>query len=155
MKTIILTEEDATEEISLIALYSAFEIYRVVYLINRVLETSLKREADVDVQHKNGIALHPLYHYIDQKNLVDYYLVANKAETKPTKKEKITSLFQEEERYLTFLIPEQKKVNYFLEIKGIDNLTEVVTKLKTIRQLSAVATVEITSLRSYKNLIFD
>ena len=55
-----------------------------------------------------------------------------------------------------FLLPELKKVDYFLKIESDDDLdiVTIVKKLKTIKSLSTVYVVETENIKSKNNLIF-
>jgi hypothetical protein len=55
-----------------------------------------------------------------------------------------------------FLLPELKKVDYFLKIESDDDLelAGIVKKLKSIKSLSTVYVVETETIKSKNNLIF-
>lgn len=145
------------EEVCLIALYSSLEVFRIAYQINRVLNISLKREErDIDFRSNGNLTFYPWYHYKDDKALLDFYLVGNKSSTTPAK---LVSegglLFEENKVYNTYLIPERKRVDYFLKIEGTLNTEPFIKSLKQIKRISAVFPVSTKGLKSYTNLIFD
>lgn len=145
------------EEVGLIALYSSLEVFRIAYQINRVLNISLRREErDIDFRSNGNLTFYPWYHYKDNKALLDFYLVGNKASAKPAK---LVShgglLFEEDNVYYTYLIPERKRVDYFFKIEGTTNADPFIEKLKQIKRISAVFPVSTKGLKSYTNLIFD
>lgn len=55
-----------------------------------------------------------------------------------------------------FLLPELKKVDYFLKIESDDDLqiNEIVKNLKSIKSLSTVYVVDTETIKSKNNLIF-
>jgi hypothetical protein len=55
-----------------------------------------------------------------------------------------------------FLLPELKKVDYFLKIESDDDIkiTDIVKKLKNIKSLSTVYVVDTETIKSKNNLIF-
>lgn len=152
----LILDEEFEEDVTLIALYSSVEIFRVVYQLNKILELRLKRtDEDIDFKNLDSVSYYPLYHYRDKKNHLRYYMVANIAKTEPRSESEQTSLFKGVSRYNTYLIPERKKVDYFLKIEGLIDGEEFIDKLKKIKQISAVHTEHIDRLKSYTNLIFD
>jgi len=151
----ILLDEVPEEEVHLIALFSSTEIFRIVYHLNKVLSLRLKRtEEDIDIISHQMLAFHPLYHFYDEINDTEYYFIANKSQTE-TEITEASNLFQESVSFPSFIIPERKKVDYFLKIeRGVD-IENLLEKLKEVKQISAFYLEEITGLKSYKNLIFD
>ncbi len=56
-----------------------------------------------------------------------------------------------------FLLPELKKVDYFLKIESDEDdvkITDIIKKLKTIKSLSTVYVVDTETIKSKNNLIF-
>lgn len=152
----LFLDETPEEEVSLIALYSSVEIFRVIYHLNRVLEMRLERtKKDIDFITADSISNYPLYHFYDENMDADYYVVANKARIKPTASEKPESLFKTHSSYTTYLIPERKNVDYFFKIERRFQINDLLKKIKEIRQISAVHQEDISRIKSYKNLIFD
>lgn len=152
----LVLDETTEEDVSLIAMHCPAEIFRVVYVINRELGLNLAREKlDVDFQHKKALSYFPLYHYFDSEATIDFYVVANASKTKSAHVISQGGLFPDENSYSTFLIPEYKTADYFLKIEGHDKPKEVLLKLKRIKHITTAYTVEVSSLKSYKNLIFN
>lgn len=156
MNTLVLDIEEMDEPGCLIALYSTIDIFRVAYLINQELGLSLKRtENDVEFVHSDAVAFYPLYHYFDEKKLIDFYLVTNKAKIKSDETITPGVLFENDRGYDTFLVPERKNADYFLKIEGTEDVQDVLQEIKKINLISATFSVDIGKLQSYKNLIFD
>lgn len=144
------------EDSCLIAIYSSSEIFRIVYHINRVFGLSLKRTAkDVDLQTSDAVIFYPLYHFFDQTSDMNYYFIANKgnAIAKPRKNQNL--LFQEENVYHTYLIPERKSVDFFFKIDNGYLDDDFLEKLKQIKEINTLQSVDIQGIKSYNNLIFD
>jgi hypothetical protein len=56
-----------------------------------------------------------------------------------------------------FLLPELKKVDYFLKIESDEDdvkITDIIKKLKTIKSLSTVYAIDTETIKSKNNLIF-
>lgn len=152
----LILDDVPEEEIYLIALYSSLEIFRVVYHLNSVLTLRLQRTPeDIDFINPDSISYYPLYHFYDEINDVDYYVVANKARTKPMNLIKQGSWFEEDNTYHTYLIPERKNVDFFLKIERRIGIDDLLSNLKQIRQISAIHSEDTSRIKSYKNLIFD
>lgn len=152
----LVLDEVPEEEIYLIALYSSLEIFRVIYHLNLKLELRLKRTLkDIDFVSPDSTSNYPLYHFYDEINDVDYYVVANKAQTEPREMAPSGLLFEEPNTYETYLIPERKNVDFFLKVERRMEIDDFLNKLKQIRQFSAIHLEDINRIRSYKNLIFD
>ncbi|HLS30167.1 MAG TPA: IPExxxVDY family protein [Flavobacteriaceae bacterium] len=152
----LVLDEVPEEEIYLIALYSSLEIFRVVYHLNSKLGLRLKRTLkDIDFVNPDSTSKYPLYHFYDEINDVDYYVVANKAKVKPRHLVASGLMFEDADTYQTYLIPERKNVDFFLKIEKRIGIDDFLNKLKNLKQFSAVYAEDINRIRSYKNLIFD
>lgn len=154
--TTLLLDDTTDEDVSLIALHCSLEVFRLVYLINHKLKLNLKRkEQDVDFQYKASFSFFPLYHYFDHSENSDFYVMANKSTTKPANVVSQGGLFEEGSSYSTFLVPEQKTVDYFLKIEGSNAPKKFLLKLKEIKQITTAYAVDFSALKSYQNLIFN
>jgi len=152
----LFLDETPEEEVNLIALYSSLEIFRVVYHLNKTLEMRLKRtKKDIDFVRDGVVSEYPLYHFYDEIIDVDYYVIANKARIKSAKSNYKRNLFEENNDFITYLIPERKGVDYFFKIERRAAVDDLVKKMKKIRQISAIHKEDISQIKSYKNLIFD
>lgn len=154
---------DAVEEegFKLIAIYSNVEEYRMAYLLNKNLKLGLKRERqDIDFNHQSIQALYARYNYKDPKNFRNFNLVANKFKGQPKKILSSGSLFVEEEvtPLEVNLIPEYKKVNFFLKIEEDlpeQELNKQINIISRIPQVIAVHKIDVDQLKSKQNLIFE
>ncbi len=155
----LLEVED--EPFNLIAIYASIEGYKMAYLLNKVLGICLERERmDVDFDFNKYEAHFPLYNFKNPGTQCSFYLVANKFKGEPKKIMSSGSLFEEEEisPQEVYLIPEYKKVDYFLkigeEIKG-KQFTRMLIKIGQIPQVLAAYAIDIDQLKSKQNLIFE
>ncbi|OEY72308.1 IPExxxVDY family protein [Salegentibacter salarius] len=156
-----LLEDVEEDEFGLIALYGDLEEYKMAYLLNKYLKLQLKRERrDLDFNHKSVKAYYAHYSFKDLKNFRSYHLVANKFKGESKKILSAGSLFEEEEvRPLQVnLVPEYKKVDFFLKIDEELNqkdLNLLVNAISQIPQVRAVYKIDTDLLKSKQNLIFE
>ena len=139
----------------LIGIHSTEEDYRLAYLLNTHLKTKLIRFKHC-LDFKNSNAEFPLFEYKDKKKLINYYLINNKySQLANNKKNK--GLFDGDYSTTSYLIPEKKKVDFFLKIVGCNqqNLARtLVDKLNKIQQIITSYTIEPSALKSKDHLIF-
>lgn len=154
--TLFLDDESDTDNAVLFAIHSSQEIFRVAYLLNEYLELGLARtNQDIDLFCHDGVSFHPLYHFFDQRNLLDCYLVSNKSKASVKNADVKPGLFMESSGFHNFLVPEYKNVDFFLKIDGTEEPELFLAQLKKIKPITAIYPVDIARLKSYKNLIFD
>ncbi|MBS9773959.1 MAG: IPExxxVDY family protein [Tenacibaculum sp.] len=137
--------ELSDDNFTLIGIHSTLKDYQLAYLLNRELHTLFKRDFN------NNLSF-PLYEYYNDKLDCDYFLIANVIKSKS----KSLGLFNENE-IITYLIPEKKKIDYFIKLEGNikDNyLIETLHKINQIPQIITSYTVDLNTLKSKKKLIF-
>ena len=96
------------------------------------------RTKDYEISKKNEKSSFSFYEFIDENNYLEFFFISNRSKS-------------------GFLIPEQKKVDFFLMIRG--NVSESLTKeiIGKINSLSLVLTsfnIDPNQLKSKQNLIF-
>lgn len=145
----------------LIAIHSSLEDYRLAYFLNQKLPVTLhKSSEEIGVTVKEGEALFPKFIYDDSHNDMFWSLIPNKNEIITTKKSTGQNLFLDtnvEIATKVYLLPELKKVDYFLKIENNKNtldLEEMVRDIKSINRISTVYTVIPDTIKSKNNLIF-
>ena len=146
---------DLEDDYSLIGIHSTEEDYRLAFLLNSHLKIKLTRFKD-NLDFKNSTAVFPLFEYKDEANFINYYLINNKhiAIVDNQRKE---GLFGGNYSTTSYLIPEKKKVDFFLKIEGCNNeefIQNLVIKLNKISQIITSYAIETTTLKSKENLIF-
>ena len=147
------------EEFTLIAIHCVLEQYRIAYLINKHLRIALRRE-HIDVIDTKENTNYALFEYLDINADVTYNLVSNHCKVSTEKPINSTNLFSEEKNNnetTYYLIPEQKKVTYFLKINTLLTSTKTQVILNKILEIPQVITayyLNAENLKSKNNLIF-
>ena len=145
----------------LIAIHTSLEDYRLAYFINQNLPINLsKNENEIQINIKEGETNFSRFYYYDIENAISWNLIQNKSEVIQQKEGNSRNLFSSvimEVATKVFLLPELKKVDYFLKIENTDdiiNISKIQTKLNKIDSISAIYTVETNQIKSKNNLIF-
>ena len=145
----------------LIAIHTSLEDYRLAFFINQKLPINLsKSENEIQINIKEGETKFSRYYYHNIEKAISWNLIQNKGEVVQQKKDNGQNLFSNltlEVATKVYLLPEFKKVDYFLKIENIDetmNGTKIQTALNTIDSVSAIYTVETNKIKSKNNLIF-
>lgn len=145
----------------LIAIHSSLEDYRLAYFLNQKLPVTLsKSKEEIGVTIKEGEALFQKFVYDDCHNDMFWSLIPNKNEIIVSKKSTGQNLFLDtnvEIATKVYLLPELKKVDYFLKIENNRNtldLGEMVRNIKSINRISTVYAVIPENIKSKNNLIF-
>ena len=134
-------EEEYEYDFDLYGISSHEKDYRICWAINNSLGLSLERTAEnIEVifnQQEKQNSQFPIFKFECDNVLETYYLISNKYENQQ-------------------LIEEQKHVDFFLMVKSSDVLCShnIIDKLKDIPFVLAVNKVDVSMLRSKKNLIF-
>jgi hypothetical protein len=132
----------------LLAIHTTLEAYRLAYFMNITFDIQLiKTEVIQDFD---------FYEFNDEKNQSLWNLVGNKAfvENKTGLKNN-ESMFFESKNNRIFLLPEYKKVDYFLKIENSVSVTKnLILKMNDIPQIITTFAVDVVSLKSKNNLIF-
>ena len=149
------------DDYELIAIHSPLEDYRLAYFINQKLPILLsKSKHSIEVAAKEGEAFFSKFIFDDEPNDILWSLVQNKNEITTTNTNSGQDLFLDaylEMETSIFLMPEFKKVDYFLKIENNHNtfdLDEIIRKINTIERISTVYIVDPEKIKSKNNLIF-
>ncbi|WP_179333845.1 IPExxxVDY family protein [Winogradskyella costae] len=142
----------------LIAIHCRVEDYRLAYLLNKHLELKLERK-DADIDFKYLESSYSIFEWDNETEYVMWNLISNVCKKEEDSLHSSGTLFNETEKVLkTFhLIPEYKKVDYFIKISDeIQNVDEnlILNKLKAIPQIITSYTVDPLQIRSKDHLIF-
>ena len=145
----------------LIAIHTSLEDYRLAYFINQNLPINLsKNETEIQINIKEGETNFSRFYYYDIENAISWNLIQNKSEVIQQREGNYQNLFSNivmEVATKVFLLPELKKVDYFLKIENTDdiiNISKIQTILNKIDSISAIYTVETNQIKSKNNLIF-
>lgn len=145
----------------LIAIHTSLEDFRLAFFINQQLPIILSRSNDeIGVTTKEGEAMFSKFGYDDAAKDIQWSLVQNKNEIITYKKSSKQDLFLDENVEITtkvYLLPELKKVDYFLKIENncsTFEIEEIVQKLNKIEWITTVYEVFPDKIKSKNNLIF-
>jgi hypothetical protein len=157
----LLSEEYEEIDYQLIAIHTSIEDYRLAYFINKNLPITLSKcKADISIHENNQDIQFTRFFFDDQKNHIYWNLVQNKNQGYQNLTTLSTGLFLDNNASFStkkYLIPEYKKVDFFLKIET--DLTDLMFQqtlaaLKTIPKISTVYPVAIEKIKSKNNLIF-
>lgn len=142
-------------EYTLLGIHTPLDDFKLAYMLNKNLEIQLTRaNYELDFEENKNKSSYPVFEFYDKEFDINWFLIANifrgKRETNNI------SLF--EESYVkTYLIPEKKKVDFFLKIEGgfdYDFVVKTIDKIKKISQIETSYTIDSNTLKSKENLIF-
>ena len=146
---------------SLIAIHTTLEDYRLAYFINQRLHVNLNKSIkEIQITDKEGEVHFSRFYYYEKKKDISWDLIQNINEVIQQKKEDNKGLFTNFELEVAkkvYIIPEFKKVNYFLKIENSEdntNLIEIQSELNSIDQIATNYIVDINKIKSKNNLIF-
>ena len=156
-----LFEDDFEEDnYTLIAIHCSAEDYRLAYLLNKTLDLKLARKQE-DLDYNYMEASFSIYEWDDEKNFVTWNLVANISRKEVELVASAGSLFSEQQGKRTvskYLIPERKKVDYFIKISSesyIKSPKIILSKINAIAEVITAYILEANQLKSKNNLIFE
>ncbi len=138
----------------LIGIHTILNDYRLAYFLNRELKIFLERfKNDLDFPMKN--CHFPFFIYEDEASFVSWSLISNKFVSIDSINSNDNNLFNEETK-IKFLIPEKKKVDYFIKISGYikkEKLQDILMKVKNTDKIIASYLIDPYSIKSRDNLI--
>jgi hypothetical protein len=145
----------------LIAIHTALEDYRLAYFINQKLPVNLsKSKHEIQINVKEGETSFSRFYYYDKEKSLSWDLIQNKNEVIQQKKDNSKNLFSNttlEVLTKVYLLPEFKKVDYFLKIEHNEenaNSLNIQQILNRIKSVSTVYKVDTDKIKSKNNLIF-
>tara|TARA_Y100000385_G_scaffold80555_1_gene82201 strand:+ start:2656 stop:3156 length:501 start_codon:yes stop_codon:yes gene_type:complete len=147
----------------LIGICSPLKDYHICYKLNKELGTSLNRsEFDISMDFFEGIekAQFSLYEYWDRQYENQWYLLSNKCQILCDEENQIEGTifdgFIKNEKKTKYLIPENSKVDFYLQIHGIYSENAKLQLIKNIKNLNRVVSaheIRINDIASKENLI--
>ncbi|NBW28257.1 MAG: IPExxxVDY family protein [Flavobacteriaceae bacterium] len=143
----------------LVAIHTSLEDYRVAYFLNQKLPILLsKSKNEIQINIKEGVTFFSRFIYENTNTDCCWSLVQNKNEVTTLTTNNNQNLFAEssfEVATKAFLLPELKKVDYFLKIENRDlDIDKIIKSITMISQISTVYYVDSNSIKSKNNLIF-
>ena len=162
MATLKLYIDECEElDFQLLAIHTSLEDFRLAYFLNQKLQLNLNKNTDeIKIKNKEGNTFFSRFTFEDIKNDVFWNLIENENEITLKQNNTNQGLFTESKNSFTtkdFLLPEYKKVNFFLKIDAPKKSvipTEIVTQIKTIDRISTVYFIDLENIKSKNNLIF-
>jgi hypothetical protein len=153
-------EEFDEIDYQLIAIHSSLEDYRLAYYINQNLPINLKKEnCNIQISNKEGETQFTRFVFEDSKDIV-WNLIQNKNDVFVPSQNSNQGLFAETNNKFStkiYLIPEFKKVDYFLKIENGDvniDVSKITNCINKIERVSTVYAIDVEKIKSKNNLIF-
>ena len=157
----LILEETEQEGYSLLALHCGEEAFKMAFLLNKHISLRLKRKTPDILFPQNGREVNfPLFEFVDARRYTTYWLVANKCRTIDAVLLPSEGLFDKEmpaQTFMAHLLPEFKKVDYFLKINSDYEsfpLQKMISNVKHIKNVISTYLVEDEQIKSKHNLIF-
>jgi hypothetical protein len=154
-------EEFDEIDYQLIAIHSPLEDYRLAYYINQNLPINLKKSnCNIHISNKEGETQFTRFIFEDDKASVSWNLIQNQNDLFVSSSASNQGLFADSNTKFStkiYLIPEYKKVDYFLKIENAEaelDVLHITNCIKKINRVSTVYTVEVEKVKSKNNLIF-
>ncbi len=140
----------------LIAIHTSLEDYHLAYFINQNFPVLLSRNPnEVQVQTREGETAFSRYTFEHHENGICWDLLQNKSETVASAAGDLFFGASQQISAIAYLLPEFKKVDYFLKISISDsNPGQVLEKLGGINNITTVYPIDIDRVKSKNNLIF-
>jgi len=139
----------------LIGIHTVLEECKLAYSLNKNLKTKFQKAAyNLDFENKNNNASFSIYEFLNSKFSHNWFLISNTYKYKSNDQQ--AGLFQNEET-ITYLIPEKKKVDFFLKLEGDFEQKFIDELVETMNLLSQVITtykIDPNKLKSKDFLIF-
>lgn len=148
-------DDFSEDEYSLIGIHTALEDFKLAYLLNKNLSTSFqKSREDLIIEDLQIKASFSIFNYSSKKYDFDWFLIANSSKRENQKASNELLLISETK---TYLIPEKKRVDFFIKICGdleYNFMSETVDKIKKIDQVITSYLIDKNTLKSKDFLIF-
>jgi hypothetical protein len=140
---------------TLIGIHSTLDVYKLAYVLNQELKTQfIKAAYRLDFENKKNNASFSIYEFINTVFHHNWFLISNQY---INNREEILPGFFQTNEITTYLIPEKKKVDYFLKLEGDFDYKYIVNIVAQINKSSQVIIsyiIDTNSLKSKDFLIF-
>ena len=160
--TKLLLDDDLSEEFDLIAIHCSEEAYKLAFMLNRHLELRLERKrVDLDFSNDGLLVTFPIFEFDDHHNYTTYHLVGNVCKSVVARTQSTGGLFDAqsaEKVVISHLLPESKRVDYFLKISSdLDQVPvrAILGRINEIDQVISAYEIDSESIKSSNNLIFN
>jgi hypothetical protein len=143
------------DEYSLIGIHTALEDFKLAYLLNKNLNISFKKSKDqLNFENQNKDFSFSIFQYTSHRFDFDWFLIANSSKRENQTVANELLLTTETKAYL---IPEKKKVDFFIKITGevkYNFVLKTVNIIKNIDQIITSYIIDKNTLKSKDFLIF-
>ncbi len=157
----VYIEDFEEEDYHLIALHTPLEDYRLAYFLNKELGIGLyKSKFDIPLQIKKVKTSFVRFTFEDEKKVIIWDLVQNKNQVENIENINTTDLFSNSKNSFSssaYLLPEYKKVDFFVKIENTANeidLDNVISKISKIEAIKLAYSIAKDKIKSKNNLIF-
>jgi len=148
-------EDFCEDNYTLIGIHTALEDFKLAYLLNNNLNTHFSRaNFSLDFETNDSKASFSIYNDTSEENDDEWYLISNSYKEERVNASDTLALATETK---TYLIPEKKRVDYFIKIVGEPSrfiVQKALDKINTISQVVTSYTIETNTLKSKEFLIF-
>jgi hypothetical protein len=148
-------DDFSDDNYTLIGIHSTLEEYKLAYLLNQKIKTEfIRADYSLDFENKNNNATFDIYEFINTKFSQSWFLISNQYSN--DFEGVMTGLFQSNE-ITTYLIPEKRKIDFFLKLEGDFNYDYIAKKVEEINSINQVITsykIDPNTLKSKDFLIF-
>ena len=158
----LVLDEDFSEDYALVAIHCSEEAYKMAFFLNKHVSLRLRRcDLDLDFSNDGLEVTFPLFEFEDASQYTQYHLVGNKCKSKEAQIQSSGGLFDAEvteKTVVTYLLPELRSVDFFLKVSS--DYKEVALKklslaINEIKQVISAYPVDVETIKSKNNLIFD
>ncbi len=148
-------DDFSEDNYSLIGIHTVLEDYKLAYLLNQQLETHFTRASySLDFEKEKNNASFSIYDYSNATYDFDWFLIANSCKEVNNVPSQGLFLSSETKNYL---IPEKKKVDFFIKIIGeleAEFIYKIVEKIKKVDLVITSYSIDPQTLKSKDFLIF-
>lgn len=143
----------------LIAIHTSLEDYRLAFFINQKFPVVLHKNIDdIQITAKAGNAALSRFTFDDSRSCSSWDLLQNKSEIQTLSTTSTGDLFAGTNTKVAtkaWLLPEFKKVDYFLKLQNSEISAETVTEsLQEMEHITLSYPVDTSRIKSINNLIF-
>ncbi|MCT8339264.1 IPExxxVDY family protein [Flavobacteriaceae bacterium TK19130] len=158
----LVLDDDLGETFSLVAIHCSVEAYKMGFLLNKFAHLKLTRSRlDLDFSKDGLEVMFPLFQFYDSNRYIQYHLVANICQSVTARLAASGGLFSEdrtEQQQIHYLMPDFKKVDYFLKLSSDGDTVPLRKLLLEINEIPAVISayqIHADNLKYKQNLIFE
>lgn len=152
----IAFDDFSSEDYHLISIHTTLEDYRIAYLLNLYLKLDFKKaKFSLDFKNQKHDASYSVYEFLDV-NTDNYWFLISNVDTVEINVGHSDSLF-DETKATVHLIPEKKKVDYFLKMEGnyeLSYIRNIIDQINKMPQIITSYLQETNNLKSKEFLIF-